>query len=248
MGYNITWDVQGEHYFETGVDHCVLYVYDESAAAGKKYANGVAWNGITSVNEAPSGADANKMYADNIKYLNIYSAEEFGATIEAYTYPDEWAVCDGSAEPLTGMILGQQSRQMFGLCYRTKLGNDIHGDNLGYKLHLVYGCMASPSSRGYQSTNESPDAITFSWEINTTPVEVPVLVAGKEYKPTAIITLDSTKFTDSTSLEKWNALLTKLYGSTTGGGTGGDEPVPGYLPLPSEVFTTLGGTLPSANS
>lgn len=220
----IVWDATGERFYETGVDHGVLYPIQ----TGGVYTKGVAWNGLTSVSESPSGAESTAIYADNIKYLNLLSAEEFGATVEAYTYPDEFAECDGSATPTAGVTLGQQSRKVFGLCYRTMIGNDVDGQEHGYKLHLIYGCQASPSEKGYQTINDSPEAITFSWEITTTPVNV------TGYKPTACLTIDSTKV-DSTKLA---ALEEVLYGKDGTGDpeTGGTDP---KLPLPDEVITML---------
>ena len=196
----VIWDAQGEHLYETGVNHCVLYPY---STATKKYAPGVAWNGITGITESPSGAEATPLYADNIKYLNLISAEEFAATIEAYTYPDEFAVLDGTGTLADGVNVGQQNRGLFGLCYRTELGNDVDGNDYGYKIHLIYGAKASPSEKAYATINESPEAITFSWSINTTPVEVP------GFKNTATITIDSTK-ADETKLGQ---LLDILYGT-----------------------------------
>lgn len=220
----IVWDATGERFYETGVDHGVLYPIQ----TGGVYTKGVAWNGLTSVSESPSGAESTAIYADNIKYLNLLSAEEFGATVEAYTYPDEFAECDGSATPTAGVTLGQQSRKVFGLCYRTMIGNDVDGQEHGYKLHLIYGCQASPSEKGYQTINDSPEAITFSWEITTTPVNV------TGYKPTACLTIDSTKV-DSTKLA---ALEEVLYGKDGTGDpeTGGTDP---KLPLPDEVIEML---------
>ena len=223
----LVWDKTGEKMFETGVDHGVLYPYD---TAQKKYGNGVAWNGLTAVNESPSGAEATPLYADNIKYLNLMSAEEFGASIEAYTYPDEFALCDGTAALSTGVLIGQQTRKSFGLAYRTALGNDVEGQDYGYKLHLIYGAQAAPSEKAYQTINDSPEAITFSWEITTTPVPV------TGHKPTASITIDSTKVTP----EKLAALELILYGknATT-------EPVvaavPARLPLPDEIASIFAG-------
>lgn len=210
----LTWDDTGMRFYETGVDHGVLYPMDE----GGTYPKGVAWNGLISVNEAPSGAESNPQYADNIKYLNLTSAEEFSATIEAYTYPDEWGACDGSAEPKPGVTIGQQSRKAFGLCYRTKIGNDVDGEDHGYKLHLIYNAKASPSDKNYQTVNDSPEAITFSWEVTTTPVNV------TGYKPTATLTVDSTKV----SPVKLTELEKKLYGDDSTG-------VP-QLPSPDEVI------------
>ncbi len=217
----LTWDESGKRLYETGVKQGVLYVQDSNGT----YPKGVAWNGLTGVTESPSGAEANAQYADDIKYLNLYSAEEFGATVEAFTYPDEWAECDGSAEIAKGVYMGQQGRKSFGLCYRTAVGNDIDGSDHGYKLHLIYGAMASPSEKAYSTINDSPEPITFSWEINTTPVNVP------GFKPTALVTVDSTKFTTEDQKAKLAALEEKLYGS---------ENKEAFLPLPAEVFKTLG--------
>ena len=215
----IVWDATGEKLFETGVDRGVLYLRDEQGA----YTNGVAWNGLTAVNESPSGAEPNNLWADNIKYLALVGAEEFGLSVEAYTYPKEFAECDGSAELTTGVTIGQQSRKTFGFCYRTLLGNDVDGDSHGYKLHLVYGCLASPSEKGYQTKNDNPEAITFSWDITTTPVNV------TGFKPTACLIIDSTKV----AAEKLAALEAILYGSDSGSSTAPK------LPLPDEVKTTL---------
>lgn len=211
----LEWDVDGQRFYETGVSKGVLYVKD-----GDAYSNGVAWNGLTAVTESPSGAEATPLYADDIKYLNLMSAEEFGATIEAYTYPDEFAACDGSAALATGVSIGQQARKTFGLCYRTVVGNDVDGNELGYKLHLIYGCLAAPSEKAYATINDSPEAITFSWEVTTTPVKV------SGFKPTSCITIDSTK-ADATCLA---ALEAKLYGTTEAAA---------YLPLPDEVKTLM---------
>ena len=212
----LTWDNTGERIFETGVKQGVLYPIQSDG----KYTKGVAWNGLTAVTESPSGAEATALYADDIKYLNLLSNEEFGATIEAYTYPDEFAECDGSAELATGVMIGQQKRKIFGLCYRTTIGNDVEGNDYGYKLHLVYGCLAAPSEKGYSTINDNPDAITFSWEVSTTPVNV----AG--FKPTSQITIDSTKV-DPTKLA---ALEAVLYGA---------EAAEAKLPLPDEVATLM---------
>ena len=220
--FKLEWDATGEKLYETGLDRGVLYPINASGV----YTDGVAWNGLSSVSETPSGAEANAIYADNIKYLNLYSAEEFGATIEAYTYPDEWAECDGSAELVTGVVLGQQSRKTFGLCYRTVLGNDVDGDNHGYKLHLLYGCKASPSERQYQTINDSPEAITFSWEITTTPINV------SGHKPVACVTIDSTKV-DATKLANLEQIL---YGTPASGNT---EAIAPRLPLPDELGNTI---------
>lgn len=215
----LEWDKTGEHLYETGVDHGVLYFPDQTGA----YKNGVAWNGLISVSESPSGAEATGQYADNIKYLNLISAEEFGATIEAYTYPEEFEACNGNKELVenTGVYVGQQSRSVFGFCYRTMIGNDTDGQDHGYKLHLVYGCQVSPSEKAYQTINDSPEALTFSWELSTTPVNV----TGK--KPTALLVIDSTKI-DSTKLAKIEA---KLYGDETSTGA--------VLPTPDEIAGIL---------
>lgn len=212
----LTWDNTGERIFETGVKQGVLYPIQSDG----KYTKGVAWNGLTAVTESPSGAEATALYADDIKYLNLLSNEEFGATIEAYTYPDEFAECDGSAELAAGVMIGQQKRKIFGLCYRTTIGNDVEGNDYGYKLHLVYGCLAAPSEKGYSTINDNPDAITFSWEVTTTPVNV------EGFKPTSQITIDSTK-ADPTKLAALEAIL---YGS---------ESTEAKLPLPDEVATTM---------
>lgn len=214
----LVWDKIGERFYETGVDHGVLYVQANGA-----YPKGVAWNGLTSVSESPSGAEASAFYADNIKYLNITSVEEFGATIEAYTYPDEFEECDGFAELAAGVKIGQQKRSAFGLCYRTRVGNDTDGDEKGYKLHLVYGAVAAPSERNYQTVNDSPEPMTLSWSITTTPVEV----TGK--KPTACLTIDSRTADPS----KLAALEEILYGKDGDTGTGAEP----RLPLPNEIAT-----------
>lgn len=215
----LTWDNTGERLYETGVEKGVLYVYDST---NQVYGAGVAWNGLTSVSEKPSGAEATALYADNTKYLNLISNEEFGATIEAYTYPDEFAQCDGSASIATGVVIGQQKRKTFGLSYQTKVGNDVDGNDHGYKIHLIYGCMAAPTEKGYATINDSPEAITFSWEITTTPIEV------NGYKPTACITIDSTKVNNET---KMTTLKDKLYGTTTN---------PPTLPTIAELLTIFG--------
>lgn len=212
----IVWDAVGEHTFETGVRNGVLYLKDAQGA----YNTGVAWNGLTSVSESPEGAEATDLYADDIKYLTLMSAENFKATIEAYTYPPEFEECDGSASIATGVVIGQQSRKPFGLCYRTAIGNDTDGNEHGYKLHIVYGCQASPSEKQYSTINDSPEAITFSWEVNTTPVNV----TGK--KPTATLIIDSTKADKA----KLTALEAILYGSES------TEP---RLPLPDEIATLM---------
>lgn len=212
----LVWDKTGERLYETGVKQGVLY----PQAAGGTYPKGVAWNGLTNITESPSGAEATALYADDIKYLNLVSAEEFGGTIEAYTYPDEFAECDGSAALTEGVFIGQQDRKTFGLCYRTTLGNDVDSNGHGYKLHLIYGALAAPSEKAYATINDSPEAITFSWEFKTTPVNV----AG--HKPTASLTIDSTKVSET----KMAALEKVLYG---------DSDVEARLPLPDEVIQIL---------
>lgn len=212
MPQKLVWDQTGDRLYETGVKNGVLYTMDDSGA----YTVGAAWNGLTAVTESPSGAESTPLYADDIKYLDLRSAEEFGGTIEAYTFPDEFAECDGSATLATGVSIGQQKRKKFGLCYRTTLGNDVKGDDYGYKLHIVYGATASPSERAYATINDSPEAITMSWEFSTTPVSV------TGFKPTAHLEIDSTK----ANAEKLAALEAILYGSETAGAR---------LPLPDEI-------------
>lgn len=212
----LEWKKTGERLYETGVEKGVLYRYIDNA-----YSKGVVWNGLTNISENPSGAESTALYADNIKYLNLMSNEEFGATIEAYMYPDEFAECDGSAQIATGVFVGQQKRHMFGLSYVTKIGNDTEGTDLGYKIHLIYGAMASPSEKPYSTINDSPEAITFSWEVSTTPVEVP------GFKPTATVTIDSTKV----KKEELARLEAILYGSES------EEP---RLPLPKELIDIFG--------
>ena len=211
----LAWDETGKRIYETGVDHGVLYPQSEGT-----YPKGVAWNGLSNVSESPSGADSNAIYADNIKYLDLTSREEFGCTIEAYTYPDEWAICDGSAEPVKGVTIGQQTRKPFGISYRTKIGNDVQGDDYGYKIHLVWNAKAAPSERSYATINDSPEAISFSWEVTTTPINV------TNYKPIANMVIDSTKV-DAAKLEKLEDIL---YGTAT------EDP---RLPLPDEVISIL---------
>jgi hypothetical protein len=198
----LEWDKTGERFYETGVEKGVLWVWDSE---NNKWADGVAWNGLTNVSEKPSGAEATALYADNIKYLNLISNEEFAATIEAYTYPDEFAECDGSVDIGEGVVIGQQKRKKFCFSYQTKIGNDVDGNDKGVKYHVVYNCLAAPTEKGYATINDSPEAITFSWEVSTTPIEV------SGYKPTAIVTIDSTKLT---SAQK-TALEAALYGSSS---------------------------------
>lgn len=219
----IEWDRTGEKRFEAGVDHCVYY----PLSGDGEYKPGVAWNGVTSIAETPEGAEPESQYADNIKYLTMVSAEELNATIEAYTYPDEFAIADGSAELLPGVTIGQQNRPKFGLSYRTKVGDDIKGQDAGYKLHLLYGAQCSPSERTYETLNDSPEAITFSWELSTTPVNV------TGHNPTALLTIDTTKLNDT---EKTN--LVKLEEILYGKDGEGDENAP-RLPLPDEVYEIL---------
>lgn len=214
----ITWDATGERLFETGVDHGVLYPISSSGT----YDNGVAWNGLSAITESPSGAEATAVWADNIKYINLLSAEEFGATVEAYTYPDEFAICDGTAELVDGVIVGQQARKVFGLCYRTKIGNDVDGNDHGYKLHIIYGAQASPSEKPYSTINDSPEAISFSWELTTTPVNVTGMNA------TSYLVIDSTKC----DAEKLAALEKILYGSA-------EPDTAPRLPLPDEIKTLM---------
>ena len=228
----LVWDRTGEHFYETGVKNVVLY-----PMSGNSYGTGVAWNGVTSIEENPSGADFNPIYADDIKYLNIQGAEEFGATIGAYTYPDEFAECDGSALPVSGVAVGQQARKAFGLCYRTVIGNDTEGIEYGYKLHIVYGARVTPSGKSYSTINDSPEPAEMSWEMNTTPVAV------SGFKPTSIITVDSTKFVEQADKAKLTALEDLLYGKD-GDGQEAKEPT---LPLPDLVLSTLGYTAPTGN-
>lgn len=214
----LTWDGTGDRRYETGIDHGVLYLRNSDG----EYTDGVAWNGLTTVTESPSGAEPNPQYADNIKYLNLISAEELSVTIEAFTYPDEFAECDGTAAPVAGVMVGQQPRKSFGLSYRTILGNDIDNNDYGYKLHLLYGALAAPSEKAYATVNDSPEAITFSWEVSTTAVAVNV----GDLKPTALITVDSTKVTK----DSLKALEDILYGG---------ENEEARLPLPEEVISIL---------
>lgn len=212
----LVWDNTGEKRYETGVDRGVLYVQRDGA-----YPAGVVWNGLTAVSESPSGAEPTPLYADNIKYLNLMSAEEFNATIEAYDSPEEFDECDGTKEIIPGMSVGQQKRSTFGFCYRTLIGNDTKGTNYGYKIHIVYGALAAPSEKGYQSVNDSPEAITFSWEISTTPVPV----TGGD--PTSTVVIDSTIVDEA----KLKLLEDELYGTTE---------KEAHLPLPDEIATILG--------
>ncbi len=212
----IVWDATASRFYETGVDHGVLYVMDSNG----EYPLGVAWNGLISVSESPSGAEPTPLYADNIKYLTLMSAEEFGATIEAYTYPSEFEQCDGSATPELGVKIGQQTRKQFGLVYRTWIGNDVDGQEHGYKLHLIYGCLAAPSEKAYQTINESPEAITFSWEVSTTPPAITT------YKPTSYIVIDSRTATPANLATLEDTLF-------------GTEILTAELPLPDEIITIM---------
>ena len=214
----LTWDQVGEKVYETGVDHGVLYLPDQAGV----YNEGVAWNGLVTVTESPTGAEPSAQYADNIKYLNLISAEEFGATIEAFTYPEEFGQCDGTALPAPGVAVGQQGRKMFGLSYRTRVGNDVDGTEFGYKLHLLYGCQAAPSEKAYATINDSPEAITFSWEVTSSPVPV------TDLKPTALIVIDSTQV-DEADL---TALEDLLYGKAA---------TDAALPTPDAVIALFGG-------
>lgn len=225
--FTLNWDAEGERFYETGVDRGVLYVYDPSPTSGadptpKGYSNGVAWNGLSSVSENPSGGEATPVWADNIKYLNLYSAEEYGATVECYTYPDEFKACNGEATlgGVEGITIGQQERAKFGFAYRTLLGNDVAGNSYGYIIHLIYGAKASPSEESHSTVNDSPEASTFSYELTTTPVNVSGM------KPTATLEIDSTKVTSAQLTE----IETILYGDGTN---------PGRLPLPDEIITIL---------
>lgn len=223
----LAWDLTGQRLYETGVDHGILYPLDGAGA----YSHGYAWNGLVSVTESPSGAEASPQYADNIKYLNLVSYEEFGATVEAFTYPDEFAVCDGTAQPETGVFLGQQNRKTFGLAYRTKIGNDVDGQDHGYKWHLIYGAIAAPSEKAYNTVNDSPEPITFSWDLTTTATEVGT-INSVQYKPTAYLTVQSTT-ADAGALAELEDLLT---------GTPGSDP---QLPMPAAVIALFAGTTTS---
>lgn len=219
----ITWDDTGKRLYETGTDRGVLFPTITEGASAGDYGAGVPWNGLTNVNETPSGAEETALYADNSKYLALYSQEEYGGTIEAYTYPDEFAECDGSKEVVPGVTIGQQSRKRFGFSYRTLLGNDVQGNDYGYKIHLVYGAMASPSEKAYETINDSPAAMTMSWDFSTVPV-----YAGENYKKTSLIVVDSTKV----AADRLTALEAVLYGS---------ENTQPRLPLPEEVYSIING-------
>jgi len=220
----LVWDKVGERFYETGVSNGVLWVWDPTLNSGAGgFADGVAWNGLTNVSEKPSGAEPTALYADNIKYLNLLSAEEFACTIEAYTYPDEFGVCDGSAalDSAGGLIVGQQKRRQFAFSYQTKIGNDVDGSDKGYKIHIVYGCLAAPTEKGYATINDSPEAITFSWEVSTTPIDI-----GSGFKPSALLIIDSTKITD----EKMTLIKNKIYGCSNNNST---------YQTPSQILTLI---------
>ena len=223
VAFNISWDGTGERLYETGVDRGVLYPWDSTTS---KFTNGVAWNGLTAVNESPSGAEPTPLYADNIKYLNLMSTEDYACSIEAYTYPDAFAACDGSASIAQGVMIGQQPRSLFGFSYRTLIGDDVNGTNKGYKLHLVYNCLASPSEKAHSTVNDSPEAATFSWDVTTTPMNV----SGK--KPTACVTIDTTKLAEG----KLAILEAKLYGTAASGNNEATVPT---LPTPDEIVQLL---------
>lgn len=229
--YKVEWDVEGKRFFQTGIDRCVLYVYSKTAktpGGPTGYINGVAWDGVTGFTESPSGAEAQKIYADNIQYLTMMSAEELGGTLTAYQSPEEFDACDGTKSLADGVNLYMQERQTFGLCYRTRIGNDIDGDAHGYKLHLIYGCKASPSERAFATVNDSPEAAELSWTITTTPVTVP------GFRATALVTIDSTKV-NSTKLASFEQIL---YGTPEIPDPEGGDPTPAVearLPLPAEV-------------
>jgi hypothetical protein len=225
----IKWDQDGYRFYETGVDHGVLY----PMLADGTYAEGVAWNGLTSVSESPSGAEETKLYADNNKYLSLRSKEEFGATIEAYTYPDEWAECDGSAELVSnsGIMVGQQTRKSFGLCYRTRVGNDTEYEDYGYKIHIIYKAQASPSQKSYSTINDSPEAITFSYELTTTPTDMP---KSTGLKPSATLIIDSNKCPEA----KLKRIEDMLYGTDPAEGETGTG-TPPQLPTPEQIITIL---------
>lgn len=222
----LAWDKTGERFWETGVSHGVLFPMSETPGV---YGEGVVWNGLVNVTESPTGAEPSPIYADNIKYLNLMSVEELELSIEAYTYPDEWAECDGSAVVGTGITIGQQPRKLFAFTWQTKVGNDVNSD-LGYKIHIVYGCLASPSERAYDTVNDSPEALTFSWDITTTPVGV------TDHKPTALIVIDSTKLTAVGDKAKLAALEEILYGKDAVAGEPGEPAVAARIPLPDEII------------
>ena len=222
----LVWDATAERTYETGTDHGVIYIQKDDGT----YDKGVVWNGLTGVDETAEGGEQNPLWADNIKYLNMTTAEEYGLTIKAYMYPDEFAICDGSAEVATGTMIGQQSRRAFGFCYRTIVGNDVKGNDYGYKYHIAYGCKASPSDRSYETVNDNPDAIEFSWDVDCTPVTV------EGYKPTCNIIIDSTKFTTQAQKDLLDDLLDTLYGTDGEGNEAGTDPT---LPDPDTIIGML---------
>jgi len=231
----LIWDAVGDRFYETGVSKGVLFVMKSDGT----YDTGVAWNGLTAVNQSPTGGESNYQYADNIKYLNLRSREEFAGTIEAFTYPDEFAECDGSKALVTGVLAGQQNRKTFGFAYRTEIGNDVDGDSHGYKIHLVYGATVSPSEKAYSTINDSPEAINFSWEFETTPVEIETLIDGKKLRPVAHLEIDSRDFATGAAKTALEAFEEKLYGRDA---VTGDNPVTALeptLPLPDTVITDL---------
>lgn len=229
------WDKVGEHIYETGTDRGMLYQYNKT---NQTYESGEVWNGLTAVTDSPSGAESNKQYADNIAYLNLISAEDYGVTIEAFTYPDSFGQNDGTAEPVPGVTVGQQTRKMFGFSWRTLVGDDVDGTERGYKIHLAYSCMAAPSEKSYSTVNDSPEAITYSWEVKTTPVSIGT-INGVTYKPTASVVIDSTKFKTSAQKAALAAFEEIIYGKAAEGANPAVEP---RLPLPAEVITLLSGT------
>lgn len=231
----LEWDKIGERFYETGVSRGVLYVQSSTGT----YPEGVAWNGLTAVNESPSGGESNWQYADNIRYLNLRSREEFNGTIEAFTYPDEFEVCDGSVDLVPGVIAGQQARKPFGFCYRTEIGNDTEGDSFGYKIHLVYNATVSPSEKSRSTINDSPEATALSWEFETSPIEVNTLIDGKKLKPVSHIVIDSRDFTSSAARAKLDAFEEVLYGRNAVEGDNAVTDVVASLPLPDAVITAL---------
>lgn len=233
MAYNLTWDTEGTRFYENGVSQVALFVYDLTK---NWYGDGVAWNGCTSISDSPEGADANDLWADNTKYGTLRSAEKVNGTIEAYTYPPEFEACDGIVTPVPGMKLRQQSRKSFALCYKTEVGSDTDPD-AGFKLHFLYGLTASPSSKQWDTINDSPDAVTFSWDFESTPTNVSL--GGVDYKPVSAIDIDSRDIEDETKL---TALLNKVYGTAAVTGDNPVEAVPAAMPTPAEIFTILGGT------
>lgn len=234
--FAIEWDQDGERFYQTGVDHGVVYPVSVEESTRGQYTNGYAWNGLSNVTESPEGAESNPIYADNMKYLNLLSAEELKLSIEAYYYPPQFEVCDGTASVMKGVKLGQQTRRKFGFAYRTKLGNDIEGDDYGYEIHLIYGCTASPSEKSHDTTNDSPEATTFSWDIDTIPVSG-IKINGVDYKPSASMTISSRDVTSA----QLAAIEKVLYGTPASTSEGGETvpAVPGRLPLPAEVYSIM---------